>query len=171
MKEFINWEEEKSSKPKINEMGDRENEAIDQSPEIPEKEIKDDELNRLASEQKHKEKSGDAFVPVGEVIDPETENFEDLIIEDIDANRPVAEGFGLENDPSTEELEETGEFISKNKNFLPYEIWRIKRKYSLPGVEWRKLSREEQIKRNKKKQEEIDNLYIHKEPTEKRKAA
>jgi hypothetical protein len=153
-------------------MADRENEAVDQSPEIPEKETRDDELGRLAGEQKHKEKKGDAFIPEDELIDPETENFEDLIVENIDAHRPV--GLDVdEYDPSAEGFKKTGEFESKNRNYIPFAIWKIKRKYSLPGIEWKKLSRAEQIERNKKKQEEINELYIHKEPIEieKKKAA
>ena len=172
MSGFIDFEGEKASKPKINEATDRENGVVDQSPEIPEKEIKDDELNRLASEQKYKERKGDVFVPVDELIDSETENFEDLILEDIDAHRPVGENMN-EYDSSTAEFEETGEFESKNRNYLPFEIWKIKRKYSLPGVEWKKLSRKEQLERNRKKQEEVNELYTRKEPVEieKKKAA
>lgn len=156
-KEFINW---------------KKGQVVDQNPTTPEKEIIDDEELRLESERKFKEKKGQQVMSKDEILDREiidedTENFEDLIIEDIDANRPAEEYDS--DDFSAKEFEEAGEFVSKNKNYLPYKIWKIKRKYSLPRKEWIKLSKEEQIKRNRKKQEEINELYIKRPVSEEKK--
>lgn len=151
----------------LDEQKDREGLAVDKSPLTPERETEDDEEIRRESEQRFKEKKGTAFIPENEIMDLETENFEDLILEDIDAHQPEDE-----EDASRDEFNKKGEFTSVNKNFLPKEIYRIKRKYALPGNEWRKLSLEEKRERNRKKQQEVNALYVKKEnPFEQKKAA
>ncbi len=151
----------------LDEQKDREGLAVDKSPLAPERETEDDEDIRRESEQRFKEKKGMAFIPENEIMDLETENFEDLILEDIDAHQPEDE-----EDASRDEFNKKGGFTSVNKNFLPKEIYRIKRKYALPGNEWRKLSLEEKQERNRKKQQEVNALYVKKEnPFEQKKAA
>jgi hypothetical protein len=162
--EFTQWKEKKTLKG-----------TEDGSPQTPEREIRDDEVARQESEEKFKNKKGEASISIDEVLDSETENIEDLILEDIDANRPIEEGYGLEDDSSEKEFEDKGVYVSRNKNYIPFEIWKIKKKYSLPGGDWKKLSKDEQLQLKKRAQKEIEELYIKKSDQvnnqEKKKAA
>ena len=62
-KESPLFDSEESARTHIHEGEDREGWAVDKSPLIPEKEIEDDELNRLASEKRFKDKKGTSFIP------------------------------------------------------------------------------------------------------------